>query len=104
MGNFELAKILTFLLAIGNIWLIFMYVERRIMENSITLRTWLKQERGRLTKMANALELNYSWISQIASGKKKAQLETAIRISAFTQNEVTVETIKAAYQENKLQK
>ena len=104
MGNFELAKILTFLLAIGNIWLIFMYVERRIMENSITLRTWLKQERGRLTKMANALELNYSWISQIASGKKKAPLETAIRISTFTQNEVTVETINAAYQENKLQK
>lgn len=104
MGNFELTKILTFLLAIGNIWLIFMYVERRIMENSITLRTWLKQERGRLTKMANALELNYSWISQIASGKKKAPLETAIRISAFTQNEVTVETINAAYQENKLQK
>lgn len=70
------------------------------MDEPITLKTWLQQERGRLTQMATALGVNYSWISQIASGKKKAPLETAIRISAFTKNEVTVEAINAAYQRN----
>ncbi|MDO4997345.1 MAG: helix-turn-helix transcriptional regulator [Neisseria sp.] len=65
--------------------------------NPYTLRDWLQQRRGRLKEMAEALEINYSWISQIASGRKKAPLETAIRISAYTNNEVTVEAIAAAY-------
>mgnify|MGYP000995388548 CR=1 FL=1 len=77
-------------------------------EEPVTLKAWLSQERGRLTKMANTLGVNYSWLSQIASGKKKAPLETAIRISEFTQNEVTIEIINSAYQDyqakNKQQK
>ena len=63
-----------------------------------TLREWLQTERGRLKKMAEDLEINYSWISQIASGRKKAPLETAIRISAYTNGEVSIEAINAAYQ------
>lgn len=71
------------------------------MENcTLTLRDWLKQERGRLKKMSEELNINYSWISQIASGKKKAPLETAIKISAYTNNEVTIEAISAAYKKN----
>ncbi|MFS6937883.1 hypothetical protein [Neisseria animaloris] len=66
-----------------------------------TLQEWLKQERGRLSRMADDLEINYSWISQIASGKKKAPLETAIRISEYTKNEVTIQEISAAYKGKK---
>lgn len=63
----------------------------------LTLKDWLHQKRGRLKEMSEALEINYTWISQIASGKKKAPLATALKISAFTKNEVTVEAINAAY-------
>ncbi|ASK27138.1 hypothetical protein BG910_04745 [Neisseria chenwenguii] len=66
-----------------------------------TLQEWLKQRRGRVTEMAKDLNINYTWISQIASGRKKAPLETAIKISAYTQNEVTVEAIAAAYKPKK---
>ncbi|PSJ81225.1 hypothetical protein [Neisseria iguanae] len=62
-----------------------------------TLHDWLKQQRGRLKAMSEALGINYTWISQIASGRKKAPLETAIKISAYTNNEVTVEAIAKAY-------
>lgn len=62
-----------------------------------TLKEWLSQRRGRLKQMAEELGVHYSWISQIASGTKKAPLETALKISAFTNNEVTVEAISAAY-------
>lgn len=62
-----------------------------------TLQEWLKQRRGRLKEMAESLDINYTWISQIASGRKKAPLETAIKISAYTKNEVTVEAIAKAY-------
>ncbi|WP_049222686.1 helix-turn-helix domain-containing protein [Neisseria sicca] len=62
-----------------------------------TLQEWLKQRRGRLKEMSEALKINYTWISQIASGRKKAPLETAIKISAYTNNEVTVEAIAKAY-------
>lgn len=66
-----------------------------------TLQEWLKQRRGRVTEMAKDLDINYTWISQIASGRKKAPLETAIKISAYTQNEVTVEAIAKAYKPKK---
>ena len=56
-----------------------------------------KKRRGRLKEMAESLDINYTWISQIASGRKKAPLETAIKISAYTKNEVTVEAIAKAY-------
>ena len=62
-----------------------------------TLQEWLKKRRGRLKEMAESLDINYTWISQIASGRKKAPLETAIKISAYTKNEVTVEAIAKAY-------
>ncbi|WP_373740194.1 helix-turn-helix domain-containing protein [Neisseria sp.] len=62
-----------------------------------TLKDWLGQRRGRLKQMAEDLDMNYSWISQIASGTKKAPLETALKISAYTNNEVTVEAIHSAY-------
>lgn len=62
-----------------------------------TLQEWLRQRRGRVTTMAKDLDINYTWISQIASGRKKAPLETAIKISAYTKNEVTVEAIAKAY-------
>ena len=62
-----------------------------------TLQEWLKQRRGRLKEMAESLDINYTLISQIASGRKKAPLETAIKISAYTKNEVTVEAIAKAY-------
>ena len=65
-----------------------------------TLQEWLKQRRGRLKEMAESLDINYTWISQIASGRKKAPLETAIKISAYTKNEVTVEAIAKAYKPN----
>lgn len=68
--------------------------------SNYTLRDWLRKERGRLKRMSVALEINYSWISQIASGKKKAPLDTAIKISAYTNNEVTVEAISAAYKKS----
>ena len=51
--------------------------------------------------MAETLDINYSWISQIASGRKKAPLDTAIKISAYTNNEVTVEAISKAYKPKK---
>ncbi len=51
--------------------------------------------------MAETLGINYSWISQIASGRKKAPLDTAIKISAYTNNEVTVEAISKAYKPKK---
>ncbi len=66
-----------------------------------TLQEWLKQRRGRLKEMAESLDINYTWISQIASGRKKAPLETAIKISAYTKNEVTVEAIAKAYKPKK---
>lgn len=66
-----------------------------------TLQEWLKQRRGRVTEMAKDLDINYTWISQIASGRKKAPLETAIKISAYTQNEVTVKAIAKAYKPKK---
>lgn len=66
-----------------------------------TLQQWLKQQRGRLKEMAEALDINYTWISQIANGRKKAPLETAIKISAYTKNQVTVEAIAKAYKPKK---
>ena len=66
-----------------------------------TLQEWLRQRRGRVTTMAKDLDINYTWISQIASGRKKAPLETAIKISAYTKNEVTVEAIAKAYKPKK---
>ena len=79
MGNFELAKILTFLLAIGNIWLIFMYVERRIMENSITLRTWLKQEiqPNMLQSLQQKQGLNEYWKQEFGYGVDKLTQQEA---------------------------
>lgn len=66
-----------------------------------TLQQWLRAKRGRLKEMADTLDINYTWISQIASGRKKAPLETAIKISAYTKNEVTVEAISKAYKSRK---
>ena len=66
-----------------------------------TLQQWLRERRGRLKEMAETLDINDSWISQIASGRKKAPLDTAIRISAYTNNEVTVEAISKAYKPKK---
>ena len=66
-----------------------------------TLQEWLRQRRGRVTTMAKDLDINYTWISQIASGRKKAPLETAIRISEYTNNEVPVEAIAKAYKPKK---
>ena len=51
-----------------------------------TLQQWLRERRGRLKEMAETLDINYSWISQIASGRKKAPLDTAIKISALPIN------------------
>ena len=42
------------------------------MDTTKTLREWLRQERGRATRMANELNINYSFLMQIASGKKRA--------------------------------
>ncbi len=66
-----------------------------------TLQDWLQQKRGRLKAMSEKLNINYTWISQIASGRKKAPLDTAIKISAYTNNEVTVEAIAKAYKPKK---
>ena len=67
------------------------------MDTTKTLREWLRQERGRATRMANELNINYSFLMQIASGKKRALLDTAIRIEAYTNQEVSIETLNATY-------
>lgn len=63
-----------------------------------TLREWFHQKRGRAAEMSRALDINYSFLLQIASGKKRAPLATALEISAYTNNEVSVDAINAVYQ------
>ncbi|WP_066570619.1 transcriptional regulator [Snodgrassella sp. CFCC 13594] len=67
------------------------------MSENFTLREWLNEERGRVSKIARALDKHYSWVSQIANGNKKAPLETAVLISELTGKSVSVESIAKAY-------
>ncbi|MFD1246120.1 hypothetical protein [Paralysiella testudinis] len=67
------------------------------MNNEYTLRMWLDEKRGRLTRIAKGLNKHYTWVSQIANGQKKAPLDTAIKIAELTNNEVSIQAIARAY-------
>ncbi|XDZ52337.1 hypothetical protein AB8Q18_04610 [Neisseriaceae bacterium CLB008] len=64
---------------------------------NLTLRQWLDLERGRVTTLSNELQKHHSWISNIANGRKKAPLATALQISKLTKNQVSIEAISNAY-------
>lgn len=58
------------------------------------LKTYVEQERGRLTELAKALDVVPSLVSMWATGNRKVPMEWCLEIEHLTAGQVTAEELR----------